>query len=211
MNKILCIIALLLLNISLLSCSTANQEPVFQVTPSELFTGDSLKFKSFIENAGAVKVQYRGEKESIRLLAEVWVNGELKEIHPQMGGFLTKETKDGLRAWNGEAIISIDKSENDEGYSQYTTKSVFYEESGQVSYGYTFNADEVHTAFGDIPLHQEQSVSPEEGEVAIWGLQATNLKTLHTMDFSPEQLKLTDWAVIFKLAATEADALDGEQ
>ncbi|MGO4372313.1 hypothetical protein [Paenibacillus sp. 2TAB19] len=60
-------------------------------------------------------------------------------------------------------------------------------------------------------MHEEQSVSPEEGEVAIWGLQATNLKTLHTMDYSPEQLKLTDWAVIFKLAAIETDALNGEQ
>lgn len=208
MRKILSISKLLLLSIGLLSCSAANQEPVFQVTPTELFTGDDMKFKPFMQNAGAVKVQYRGEKESIRLLAEVWVNGELKDIHPQIGGFLTKETEDGLRTWNGEVIISIDIMKNDEGHSQYTTKIVFFEESGHVSYGYTFDANEAHTGFGHIPLYQEQWVSPEEGEVAIWGLQATNLNILHTMDLSPEQLKLTDWAVVFKLAATDAAALN---
>lgn len=204
MRKILSLTILLLLSISLLSCTAANQEPVFQVTPTELFAGDAMKFKPFMENAGAVKVQYRGEKESIRLLAEVWVNGELRDIHRQIGGFLTKETGNGLREWNGEVIISLDMTENVEGYSQYTAKSVFFEGSGHVSYGYTFDADEVHTAFGHIPLYQEQRVSPEEGEAAIWGLQATNLNALRTMDFSPEQLKLTDWAVIFKLAATDA-------
>jgi hypothetical protein len=205
MRKIVSLATLLLLSMGLISCSAADGEPVFQVTPTELFTGDAVKFKPFLENAGAVQVKYSGEKESIRLLAEVWVNGELQDIHPQLGGFLTKETKHGLRTWNGEVIVSIDVTENEEGHSRYTAKSVFFEDDGHVSYGYTFDADEAHTAFGHIPLGHEQRVSPEDGELAIWGFQATSQNILHATDLTPEQLKQTDWAIVFNLAASDVE------
>ena len=203
MKKILSLTTLLLLMINLLGCST-NREPIFQVTPTELFSGEAAKFESFMDHAGAVKVQYRGEKESIRFLAEVWVNGELQEVHPQLGGFLTEYTGDVLD-WDGEVIIALNRETNDEGHTQYHTKSVFYNKSGRVGYEYTFHAEETHSAFNSISLPQKQSISPAEGEVAIWGLQATSQSVLHSMDFSPEQLSKTDWAVIFKLAATEPE------
>ncbi len=107
---------------------------------------------------------------------------------------------------DGEVIIAIEINENDQGHSRYTVESVFFDDNGSGSYGYTMDAHEAHTAFGHIPLYQEHRVSPDEGEVAIWGLQATDQNMLHTMSLSPEELKMTDWAVIFKLAATESVA-----
>ncbi|WP_020620746.1 hypothetical protein [Paenibacillus daejeonensis] len=204
MKKRLYIPALLLLMISVLGCST-NREPIFQVAPTELFGGEAAKFKGFMEHAGAVNVQYRGQKESIQLMAEVWVNGELQEVHSQLGGFLTQDAGNSLRSWEGEVIISINKTTNDEDHTQYHTKSVFYNESGHVGYEYTFDAMEAHAAFASILMHQEQSISPEDGEVAIWGLQANSQSVLHTVDLSPEQLEKTNWAVIYKLIATDSD------
>lgn len=48
--------------------------------PTDLFAGDKVKFKPFMDHASGVKVHYKGDRESIRLLAEVWVNGELLDI-----------------------------------------------------------------------------------------------------------------------------------
>lgn len=203
MRKLLSICILMLLCVSMLSCSTASHKSVFKVEPTDLFAGDKVKFKPFMDHASGVKVQYKGDRESIRLLAEVWVNGELRDIHPHLGGFTTNETKDGLREWNGEVIVSAEVNENEKGHSQYNTKAVFVDGKGSVSHIYSFDADIKHTGFGQFPLNQVLNVSPDDGEVPIWGLQATNRNVLHTMSFDSERLKLTDWAIIFKLSAAE--------
>jgi len=205
MKRITSLLAIVLC-FSLFGCSSPSAEaPIFQVTPTELFAGEESKYKPFIPNAGGVKVTYRGEKESVRLLAEVWENGQLSYVHPQMGGFLTQANEDGTREWNGEVIISLDLTTNEEGNSRVAVRYFLFDDNGYVGFADTFDADRLLAGYSPIPLHEEQEVSPEEGEVAIWGFQGTDQRMLHAADFSTEQLERTDWAVVFKLAATEAE------
>lgn len=194
----------LILSMGLLSCSIVNQKPIFQVTPLDVSPKEALEYNPFMKNAGAVKVRYRGDKDSIRLLMEVWVDGELYDVHSQMGGFLTEDIGNGLKAWDGEVLISIEINETDDGHSRYTTESIFFDESGHISYEGSIDADEAHTSLGHIQLHERQRVS-DEGEVAIWGIQASDRDSLTSVSLVPEELKQTDWALVFKLAATESD------
>lgn len=53
-------------------------------------------------------------------------------------------------------------------------------------------------------MSQEERLSPDQKEVAIWGKQATDQNLLHTVSLDPKQLEMTDWAMIFKLATTES-------
>lgn len=190
----------LALMLGLLGCS-GGQMPsaTLTVEPMDPFSGEASRFKSLVSmHTGGVKIDYEGEYDTITLSAEVWEDGKVRETHSMMGGTLARETTEGRYAWEGEAVFEVDYSDNEEGQTVYTVKSAFIsDEDGQTT-TYPIVANRAHGGRSNIVLHDAIHGEGQES-VILWGFQATDENLLHTMDFTPERLALTRWAVVLKL------------
>jgi len=194
------IVALIYLVLTAAACSNTGEEPLVEpasdhevrITPVALFEGEEQKYQPFLGYmTGAVKIDYSGHNTVLELKQEVWRNGVKEE---EVGGsaifFDEEEMKDG---YHGEIIINMkERSQKGKKPELDVTVSMV----GQSTSAYAIPWDPKLTG-KSIIAHNEPNNYPVGQAVPVWGIQATSTGMLHMVDFTPESLSRTEYALIY--------------
>ncbi len=166
------------------------------LTPIDLFDGDAAKFKLFLGSmTGAFKLRYEGKKPNIKLNIDLWKNGEKADSYGSVGDlFFSSEEGNDV-----EVIISIDTIglEGSEEFKMIKVGTIHDTGSGVGKF--TIPWDKKMNLSGLIH-YNEPITFPANGDVPVWGMQATSTNSIRTADFSSESLGSLEWAIIFTLS-----------
>lgn len=207
MKKIFVLCFAIILSIALSGCSKAIEvkPAALSITPYDLFEGDAKKFQYFVgPMAGAVKLKYKGSKKSIQASIAIWENGKKKETVNSFQGTLKPNEKDGDYEFDGEFIIGVKEKTDSasEGNSKYIVLSSFVNKEGTTSYGTEIDADFKTTSSMSMQLNKDEELTiPENEEIAVWGMQATDQNMMKSSDLS--MLDTVRWAMIVTLSLAD--------
>lgn len=203
MNKTKCQIVLfplLLLMVAsvLMGCTIINdnepEKSTLTVTPFDLFEGESERFKPVLgDYAGAVKVDYTGEKADFRIKTEVWENGEKTE---DVGGLLG----DIAHNHSSEIIVVITTIDVYEDESYYKIKVSQNEEGSHTTYTQWIEKPSEHKAFNFSTMFEPKNIFKGEN-VVIMGLKGTSGSSLR----SGLGVEDAEWMLVFKVEVEEID------
>lgn len=209
MLKLNHISSILIIAVMLCACSKdlSNQSETIKqvegaslhVEPIDLFAGEARKFQPFLGTmSGAVKLKYGGTKNNISAKIDLWENGTKTKTYSSIGTsmqYSQKKTKD----YEGEFIASIKAVSLEGSKPLYEITAAFANQNGTSSAITYIDRDSRLNGISTIQLNQSLDV-PENKEVAVWGIQATDKNEWETVDFTPERLKTARWALVFKLS-----------
>lgn len=203
---LICCLCVLAAAITACSKSDSKNEGTLKVKPFDLFTGDSKKFQSFLGlMSGGIKLNYKGDKKSIRAKFEVWENGEKIETGQSIGS-LNQVLKSGDYVFDGEFIISVKKQQETSNVKKthFTVSSAFINNGGSTtSTDFQIEANTKLVSSMPIVLSNEGQSFSENEEIAVWGMQASDQNGMQTVDLTPEMLKKVRWAIIVKISLAD--------
>lgn len=208
MRRLILICCLIVLAAAITACSKldSKNEGTLEVKPYDLFAGDSKKVQPFLGlMSGGIKLDYKGDKNSIRANVEVWENGEKKEMTQSIGA-LNQITKSGDYVFNGEFIISVKKQQETSNVKKthFTVSSAFIDRGGSTtSTDFQIEADTELVSSMPIVLSNKGQSFSENEEIAVWGMQASDQNGMQTVDLTPEMLKKVRWAIIIKISLAD--------
>lgn len=208
MSRLIMICCLVVLAVAITACSKldSNNEGTMEVKPYDLFGGDSKKFQPFLGlMSGAIKLDYKGDKKSIRANVEVWENGKKKETTQSIGA-LNQVTKNGDYVFNGEFIVSVKKQQEtmNNNKTRFTVSSAFIDRGGSTtSTDFQIEADTELVSSMPIVLNNKGKSFSGNEEIAVWGMQASDQNDMQTVDLTPEMLKKVRWAIIVKISLAD--------
>ncbi|WP_442601052.1 hypothetical protein [Paenibacillus sp. KN14-4R] len=196
----LLLVAILAITANLFVQSTSIKPNTLYIEPEQLFTGEANKYAAFVDGTyGAVKMKYKGSKKEITIKGEIWENGVLTKTNPLMGGVLLKKINEHEYQFDGDCVLLIREIKNPEtGNIRFAFKNTLTEGTSLSSAEFAFDTKFKLAGKGNIQLNKSIEIRDDE-ETAIWGMQATDEDHMETMDFTPEPLKRTKFAMIFKV------------
>ncbi len=193
-RTVLCFI--LILTLIVIGCSSSTSNNSIKISPSKLFQGDAERLAPHFDMIpGCVKVNYKGNKKSIRLMYEIWKNGELQESQNAASRYL----EDGK--FNGEVSISITRDdENEENPNNFRIKTYISDPSGLGGVTQHVEGFEPSMAYGAVELQESITIKDDE-EGVIWGVKAyEGAYNTNTNDDIEKSIKEADWGLILKLS-----------
>ncbi|MCR8642232.1 hypothetical protein NV379_06120 [Paenibacillus sp. N1-5-1-14] len=183
-----------------LTKSTSFTTNKLYVEPQKLFTGELSKYAALVDGTyGALKVKYKGSKQEIGVKMETYKNGVLTDTNALAGGLFIQDSRNGEYQFDGDYVIWIRELKNsDTGNVNFQLKHSFTENRSISSVQMTLDTDFKTAGRMNIEMNTPAQITDHE-EIAVWGFQATDENQMRTTDFSPEYLKNTKYAVVFKL------------
>ncbi|UFJ39122.1 hypothetical protein LOK74_13680 [Brevibacillus humidisoli] len=213
--RLLC--AIVLLSLGLFACSSTDPAPqqpdrdelavekesgVLYVTPVDLFTGEAARLKPFLGEAGAVKLAYTGNKRMIKCSLEVWENGQMVQTISSMSSAMNQKEDSDVYSFDGELIITIDEVKTDEKPAPYAVKYAFVDEQGYSMGEGEIPFEKEFSSRGGIS-QQEPMQIPEDGKAIIWGIQATDKRSMTFYNSAEETVKQAEWAFVATVTLTD--------
>lgn len=190
----------------------ARKEDSLQVTRTDLFQGESEKFKPFLgTHAGAVKLKYDGPDAWIQVDVEVWESGVKVETPGGWSTEIAKLPNEKTASLDGELIVSIYQKNTDSNETQYDIRSAITKKGkGFSSSAQTIAARTNLTGSSPLVLNKDVQIEPH-GSAYVWGMQATDGNSIRTYGSIEEALERSRWAIAFKVTMTDAKGTNKQQ
>ena len=189
------ILFLLVIIVLITGCGTTEVENnSVKVIPSKLFKGDTKSLEPHMDMiTGCVDVSYKGSKENIGLKYEIWENGKLET----QKDILSRSNEN--KEFTVEVSISLKDIINSNRESSESMKmtTVFRTESGYHASSVPIDKFDKEYGYSQQELQNETN-SPEDEEITIWGLVAGDTLSSGGEDIE-STVKKAKWGLVVKL------------
>ena len=172
-------------------CSNKNitQENSVKITSSKLFEGDTKKLEAHMDFiSSCVKVNYKGNKESIGIKYEIWKNGK-KESSENLTSTSFSDGK-----FNGDISISV-KGIGEENKIGIT--AVIDYKGNLIKAKNTVERFDKNLAYSYGQM-QEGITKKDSEETVIWAVIANKSSFIDLPELY-DQAKKAEWALVFKV------------
>ncbi|MCC3376135.1 hypothetical protein [Cohnella sp. REN36] len=181
------------------ACSPGWKAEEMRVTPVKLFKGSERKYSPFLGRlSGSVKIHYRGDRDGMRIEADVWEDGEKTrtfEITSMSNKPANGKTDKKPNAADHELIFSAEPVIAEGADTNYDFTTVVVVKDGLSSMNEIIEGSGPYMGSGLIE-HVKAFDGDPAGKTPLWGFQSTDRNAMRSVDFTPETLKRVRFAIV---------------